>query len=76
MTTHSSILAWETNRGAWQATVHGVAESRTQLNDQRFHTFPGGGQMAGKTKRSSIMGLVSLGGSDLIKRTVRILGRS
>ena len=27
MATHSSILAWETlDRGAWWATVHGVAE--------------------------------------------------
>ena len=28
MTTHSSILAWRipwTERGAWQATVHGIA---------------------------------------------------
>ena len=31
MTTHSSILAWRipTVRGAWRATVHGVAESDT-----------------------------------------------
>ena len=27
------------DRGAWQATVHGVAESQTRLSDQRFHTF-------------------------------------
>ena len=28
--THSSILAWEIlARGAWQATVHGVAKSLT-----------------------------------------------
>ena len=35
MATHSSILAcripW-TERGAWQATVHRVTESRTQLS--------------------------------------------
>ena len=33
MATHSSILAWRISmdRGAWQATVHGVAESRTRL---------------------------------------------
>ena len=33
MTTHSSILAWRipVDRGAWWATVHGVAESQTQL---------------------------------------------
>ena len=24
MATHSSILAWDMDRGAWQATVHGV----------------------------------------------------
>ena len=31
MVTHSSILAWRipTDRGAWQATVHGVAKSQT-----------------------------------------------
>ena len=30
-TTHFSILAMD--RGAWQATVHGVAKSRTGLSD-------------------------------------------
>ena len=31
MATHSSILAWRIpmNRGAWRATVHGVAKSQT-----------------------------------------------
>ena len=31
MATHSNILAWRIPivRGAWQATVHGVAKSRT-----------------------------------------------
>ena len=31
MATHSSILAWRIpmDRGAWQATVHGIAESDT-----------------------------------------------
>ena len=29
MATHSSILAWQIPRGAWWATVHGVAESDT-----------------------------------------------
>ena len=35
MATHSSILAWRIpmDRGAWWATVHGVAKSRTQLSD-------------------------------------------
>ena len=31
MATHSSILAWKNpmDGGAWQATVHGIAESQT-----------------------------------------------
>ena len=35
MATHSSTLAWRIpmDRGAWWATVHGVAKSRTQLSD-------------------------------------------
>ena len=38
METHSSILAWRipTDKGAWGATVHGVAKSQTWLSD--FHT--------------------------------------
>ena len=37
MATHSSILAWTSmDRGAWQATVHGVAKSWTQLNNNTF----------------------------------------
>ena len=36
MTTHFSVLAWRIpmDRGAWWATVHGVAKSQTQLSDQ------------------------------------------
>ena len=35
MATHSSILAWRIfmDREAWQAIVHGVAKSLTQLSD-------------------------------------------
>ena len=35
MATHSSILAWRipTDTGAWQATVHGIAKSWTQLSN-------------------------------------------
>ena len=35
MAIHSSILAWRIpmDRGAWQATVLGVAKSQTQLSD-------------------------------------------
>ena len=35
MATHSSILAWRipTDRGAWWATVHGVAKSWAILSD-------------------------------------------
>ena len=34
MATHSTIVAWRISmdRGAWQATVHGVAKSWTQLS--------------------------------------------
>ena len=37
MATHSSILAWKIpmDRGAWRATVHRVAKSRTQLSIAR-----------------------------------------
>ena len=42
MATHSSILAWRipTDRGAWQAMVHGVAESDTteQLSMKQDYT--------------------------------------
>ena len=36
MATHSCILAWRIPmvRGAWRATVHGVAKSRTRLSDR------------------------------------------
>ena len=39
MAAHSSILAWRIpqDRGAWRATVPGVAKSRTRLSD-RVHT--------------------------------------
>ena len=35
MATHSSILSWRIpmDRGAWQATVHGVAKSQTRLSN-------------------------------------------
>ena len=35
MDTHSSMLAWRIpmDRGAWRATVHGVAKSGTRLSD-------------------------------------------
>ena len=37
MDTYSSILAWRIPwRGAWQATVHGVAKSQTQLSDNAY----------------------------------------
>ena len=34
MAAHSSILAWRIpmDRGAWRATVHGLAKSQTQLS--------------------------------------------
>ena len=38
METHSSVLAWRIpmHRGAWEATVHGVAKTRTQQSDFQF----------------------------------------
>ena len=40
MATHSFILAWIIlmDRGAWRATVHGVAKSQTQLSTH-IHTI-------------------------------------
>ena len=40
MATHSNILAWEISmdRGAWQATVHGVRKSWTQLKTEITQT--------------------------------------
>ena len=37
--THFSILAWRTptDRGAWWATVHGVAKNWTRLSDSAQH---------------------------------------
>ena len=34
-----SCLENSRDRGAWQATVHGVAKSRTKLSHKHFHTF-------------------------------------
>ena len=34
-----SYLENPTDRGAWQATVHGVAKSRTQLSDYKKEKF-------------------------------------
>ena len=36
--TQYSCLENPMDRGAWRATVHGVAESRTRLKQQRTHT--------------------------------------
>ena len=38
MSNHSSILAWgNPDRGAWQATDHGVSKSQTRLSTFHFH---------------------------------------
>ena len=39
--THSSALFWGNpmDRGAWQATVHGVTESQTQLQGLSMHSL-------------------------------------
>ena len=38
MAIHSSTIAWKNpmDRGAWQATVYGVAKSQTRLSDFTF----------------------------------------
>ena len=40
MATHSNIVSWRNpmDSGAWRATVHEVANSRTWLSDQAQHT--------------------------------------
>ena len=40
LATHSSILVWKTpmDRGAWWATVHGVAKSQTWLTNSAQHS--------------------------------------
>ena len=47
MAIHSSILAWEIpwTEGAWQATVHGVTKSQTQLSDFTFTFLERGSQI-------------------------------
>ena len=39
--THSNILAWRIpmDRGAWQATVHGVSKSQTRLSNKAEHKY-------------------------------------
>ena len=34
-----SYLGNPMDRGTWQATVHGVAKSQTQLNDKSFYFY-------------------------------------
>ena len=48
MATHSSILAWRIpmDRGAWRATVCGVAKSQTQLSDLAQHSTGSGKHLA------------------------------
>ena len=43
------------DRGAWSATVHGVAKSRTQLSD--FSFFLGELKRSGKARGSSLAAL-------------------
>ena len=39
--THSSILAWRIpmDRGAWRATIHGVAKNQIQLSNSAQHSI-------------------------------------
>ena len=45
-----SCLENPMDRGAWWATVHGVAKSQTQLSDFHFHMFTAGFFTVGKPK--------------------------
>ena len=73
MVTHSSILAWRIpmDRGAWQATVHGVAQSWTQLKRLSMHTsvFPGDG-----LRRPSGRSLARITLQDRVTSTVVVTG--
>ena len=35
----NSYLENSMDKGAWQATVHGVAKNQTQLSDEHTHTY-------------------------------------
>ena len=41
MATHSIVLAWKIprDRGAWRATIRGVAKSQTRLRDSAERSF-------------------------------------
>ena len=40
MTTHSSLLAWRVDRGAWWATIHGLKESDVAEQLTVYFHFP------------------------------------
>ena len=65
MAAHSSILPWRIpiDRGAWQATVHGVTKGQTRLkrlssSSSRIHSFPGGSAGKEPTCNAGDPGLV------------------
>ena len=47
-----SCLGSPMDRGAWWATVHGVAESRTQLSTE-YMCIPQGSSLCGRAKQSA-----------------------
>ena len=59
MATHSSLLAWRIpmDRGAWRATVHGVAKSQIQLKQLSRHACIG---RAGAEKDGAGLSLCTL----------------
>ena len=65
MATHSNILAWRIpmDRGAWQATVHGVAESWTRL--KRLRVTPQVDSASLRRGADTQLGLCSSVGPDL-----------
>ena len=58
MATHPSILAWRIpiDRGAWQAILHGLKKSQTQLDSKHTYTYSHRGLPGGASGRNLLAG--------------------